>query len=112
MDDSTKQYADAGESLRRVTLPNGLRLQLVVKPDYHKTYAVFTTNFGAVDDQVRLQADAEPVVVPAGTAHFLEHKLFDKADYDAFDLFGASGRPRTPLLAPPRPTTCSQPRVT
>lgn len=91
MDDSTKQYADAGESLRQVTLPNGLRLQLVVKPDYHKTYAVFTTNFGAVDDQMRLQADAEPVVLPAGTAHFLEHKLFDKADYDAFDLFGASG---------------------
>ncbi|WP_156321778.1 EF-P 5-aminopentanol modification-associated protein YfmH [Lacticaseibacillus thailandensis] len=91
MDDTTKRYADAGETLRRVTLPNGLRLQIVVKPEYHKTYAVFTTNFGAVDDQVRLQADAQPVVVPAGTAHFLEHKLFDKADYDAFDLFGASG---------------------
>ncbi len=86
-----QERSGLGEHMYSMTLPNGLRCNLVPKPGYHKTYAMFTTQFGAIDDSFRTQADADYTMVPAGTAHFLEHKLFDKADYDAFDLFGKSG---------------------
>lgn len=86
-----KERTGLGEHLYTMTLPNGLRCNFVPKPGYHKTYAMFTTQFGAIDDSFRTDKDADYTVVPAGTAHFLEHKLFDKADYDAFDLFGKSG---------------------
>lgn len=86
-----KETTGMGEKLYSMTLPNGLQCNFVPKPGYHKTYAMFTTQFGAIDDSFRTSSDAEFTVVPAGTAHFLEHKLFDKEDYDAFDLFGKSG---------------------
>lgn len=86
-----KERTGLGEHLYTMTLPNGLRCNFVPKPGYHKAYAMFTTQFGAIDDSFRTDKHADYTVVPAGTAHFLEHKLFDKADYDAFDLFGKSG---------------------
>ena len=88
---ASEEFSQVQETLWTDTLENGLKLQFVVKPDYHKTYAMFTTDFGAIDNSFRLEGEEEYTTVPAGTAHFLEHKLFDKADYDAFDLFGKTG---------------------
>lgn len=85
------QISGLGEQVYNLTLANGLRCHFVPKTDYHKTYAMFTTQFGAIDDSFRVQPNAEFTSIPAGTAHFLEHKLFDKEEYDAFDLFGKSG---------------------
>ncbi|WP_155286225.1 EF-P 5-aminopentanol modification-associated protein YfmH [Lacticaseibacillus zhaodongensis] len=87
----TEDYSQSGEVVQTDVLDNGLHVQYVYKPDYHKTYAMFTTNFGSIDNSFRLAGDEEFTRVPAGTAHFLEHKLFDKEDYDAFDLFGKTG---------------------
>ena len=50
---------------------------------------MLTTDFGAVDRA--LPAAVGGQALPAGLAHFLEHKLFEKADHDAFDLFGELG---------------------
>lgn len=36
----------------------------------------------------------EMIRVPDGIAHFLEHKLFEKEDHDAFQLFSKQGLPR------------------
>ncbi|WP_127848946.1 EF-P 5-aminopentanol modification-associated protein YfmH [Lacticaseibacillus hulanensis] len=80
-----------GERMVSMTLPNGLVCHFVPKPGYHKTYAMFTTQFGSIDNSFRTSSDADFTTIPAGSAHFLEHKLFDKEDYDAFDLFGKSG---------------------
>lgn len=33
----------------------------------------------------------EMIRVPDGIAHFLEHKLFEKEDHDAFQLFSKQG---------------------
>lgn len=88
---TSEEFSQVRETLQTDTLDNGLKLQFVVKPDFHKTYAMFTTNFGSIDNSFRLAGEEDFTTVPAGTAHFLEHKLFDKADYDAFDLFGKTG---------------------
>ena len=82
----TRTYSEFNQTVYETTLENGLRVRLIPMTGFHKTYAMLTTDFGAVD---RSLPDGQPI--PAGMAHFLEHKLFEKADHDAFDLFGALG---------------------
>ncbi|WP_123799641.1 EF-P 5-aminopentanol modification-associated protein YfmH [Limosilactobacillus fermentum] len=82
-------YPAYGRELYKTTLANGLKINLLPMPDYHKTYAILTTDFGSVDNTFVI--DGQQQTVPNGVAHFLEHKLFEKADHDAFDLFGALG---------------------
>src|SRR5699024_538660 len=54
-------------------------------------YALFTTNYGSIDNEfIPLGAD-EYVHVPDGIAHFLEHKLFEKEQGDVFQVFGEQG---------------------
>jgi predicted Zn-dependent peptidase len=58
---------------------------------FHKTYAVLSTEFGSIDNTFVPDQKNELLTVPDGVAHFLEHKMFEKADHDAFDLFGKLG---------------------
>ncbi|GEN48483.1 EF-P 5-aminopentanol modification-associated protein YfmH [Ligilactobacillus pobuzihii] len=83
-------YPQFKEVLYRTTLANGLTVNLLPRPDFHKTYAVMTTNYGSIDTKFT-DSQEKQVDVPAGTAHFLEHKLFEKEDHDAFDVFGKYG---------------------
>ena len=72
-------------------LPNGLTVYLLPKNDYHKTYGLFSTNYGSIDNEFIPYGEKEKVKVPDGIAHFLEHKLFEKEDGDVFQLFGQQG---------------------
>ena len=87
-----------GEEVHRYELASGLRVLVHRKPDYRKKFAVLCANYGSVDSRF---VDPESGVVrdmPAGIAHFLEHKLFEQEDGDAFDAFsrqGASGNAAT-----------------
>nr|WP_235713590.1 insulinase family protein [Ligilactobacillus acidipiscis] len=83
-------YPQFNETLYRTTLFNGLTVNLLPREGFHKTYAVMTTNYGSVDTQF-VNSQGKQVDVLAGTAHFLEHKLFEKEDHDAFDVFGEYG---------------------
>lgn len=85
------EYQQFGETLYRVTLQNGLQVNLLPKNDFHKTYGVMTANYGSLDNTFVPANGTEFVKVPDGIAHFLEHKLFEKEDYDAFELFGKYG---------------------
>lgn len=71
-------------------LANGLTVKLVSMPGFHQTYAMINVNVGSVDTRFQ-PANHGLMTVPAGTAHYLEHKLFEKKDYDAFELFGRLG---------------------
>lgn len=78
------------EKLQYSLLENGLRVYLVSKPSFKSAYAVFGTCYGSVD--TRFAKDGgEFVDVPAGIAHFLEHKLFESEDGDAFSRFAETG---------------------
>lgn len=83
-------YPQFNETLYRKTLPNGLTVNLLPRGGFHKTYAVMTINYGSVDTNF-VDHQGKRIKVPAGTAHFLEHKLFEKQDHDAFDVFGEYG---------------------
>ena len=84
-------YREFNRSVYRETLANGLRVELMPMAGFNKTYAIMTTDFGSVDNHFIPYQGDEAVRVPDGTAHFLEHKLFEKQDHDAFDLFGELG---------------------
>nr|WP_204121405.1 pitrilysin family protein [Levilactobacillus sp. 244-2] len=84
-------YDRLGENVYQTTLANGLKVILVPKVGFHKTFAVMTTDYGSTDNEFVPRGQKEPVRFPDGIAHFLEHKLFEKKDHDAFDLFGQYG---------------------
>ncbi|WP_233546697.1 hypothetical protein [Exiguobacterium sp. AM39-5BH] len=85
-------FPNVGETLHHTVLKNGLRVYLLKKTGYEKTYATFTTKYGSIDRRFKLE---DWVDVPDGIAHFLEHKMFEKEDGDVFQQFGRSAPQRT-----------------
>lgn len=80
-----------GEQYIRVVHPSGLTILLCPMPDFATTYALFGTNYGSVDNCFKTDPEAEFTKLPDGIAHFLEHKLFESEDGDAFSLFAETG---------------------
>lgn len=85
-----KVYEQLNETLYKEVLPNGLKVFVLPKEGFHKTYGLFSTNYGSIDNQFGYEGE-EDTHVPDGIAHFLEHKLFEKEDGDVFQLFGKQG---------------------
>ncbi|GGC91253.1 EF-P 5-aminopentanol modification-associated protein YfmH [Enterococcus wangshanyuanii] len=86
-----KEYPQINEVLYTEVLENGLTVYLLPKQDYNKTYGLFTTNYGSIDNEFVPLGQEEFVKVPDGIAHFLEHKMFEKEDGDVFQQFGRQG---------------------
>ncbi len=74
-------------------LPNGLTIYLAPKADFHKTYALFATKYGSIDNEFIPRNQNKFVRLPYGIAHFLEHKMFETTDEEdinqQFARFGA-----------------------
>jgi len=83
-------YPRVNEQLFSETLPNGLEVRILPKEGFTKTYAVFSTRFGSIDNHFRM-GDGSDVRVPDGIAHFLEHKMFEEREGDVFQKFAAKG---------------------
>ena len=71
--------------------PSGLSILLYPMEGFSTAYGLFGTNYGSVDTCFRKKGDPAFTEVPAGIAHYLEHKLFESEDGDAFKLFAATG---------------------
>ncbi|QIL45906.1 insulinase family protein [Vagococcus coleopterorum] len=72
-------------------LENGLQVTIVPKESFSKSYALFTTNYGSIDNSFVPLGESNVTAVPDGIAHFLEHKLFEKETGDIFQVFGQQG---------------------
>lgn len=86
-----KHYEQLNETLYTETLDNGLKVILQPKNDFHKTYALFSTDFGSIDQHFTPLGTDQPVKMPDGIAHFLEHKMFEKEEGDIFHQFSKNG---------------------
>ena len=75
------EYEQINETLYHEVLPNGLTVYLLPKNDYHKTYGLFSTNYGSIDNEFIPYGEKEKVKVPDGIAHFLEHKMVMSFNY-------------------------------
>lgn len=69
----------------------GLKIFVMEKPEYSGAYALFGTKYGSVDTCFKLKSEKEYTKVPEGIAHFLEHKLFESEELDAFTRFAETG---------------------
>ncbi|MEC1546276.1 EF-P 5-aminopentanol modification-associated protein YfmH [Bacillus halotolerans] len=85
------EFEQLQETLYHEKMSNGLDVYVLPKKGFNKTYAVFTTKYGSIDNQFVPLGKDEMVQVPDGIAHFLEHKLFEKADGDVFQDFSKQG---------------------
>ncbi len=73
------------------THSSGLRVYLFPK-ELSASYALFSTKYGSLENSFKFADEAEFTTVPAGIAHFLEHKMFENEDgKDTFELFGKTG---------------------
>lgn len=70
---------------------SGLKIFVMEKPDYSGAFAMFGTRYGSVDTCFRLKGEEKYTTVPEGIAHFLEHKLFESEELDAFERFAKTG---------------------
>ena len=80
-----------GDRYYEVKHPSGLRIFVYPKEQNNSTYAVFGTRYGSVDTTFKRSDEADACTVPAGIAHYLEHKLFESEDGDAFARYAKTG---------------------
>lgn len=68
---------------------SGLTIYVSPKEGYKSSYAIFGTHFGSVNSHFVI--NGEEITVPDGIAHYLEHKLFESEDGDAFTKYAKTG---------------------
>jgi predicted Zn-dependent peptidase len=81
----------AGESCLHIKHPSGLEIYIMEMEGYHSAHALFGTRYGSVNTRFRLNGEKDYAEVPEGIAHFLEHKLFENEDCDAFEQYARTG---------------------
>lgn len=80
-----------GQEYSVIHHPCGLTLLLCPMDGYSTAYALFAAKVGSVDTTFKTQQDSDFVTVPPGIAHFLEHKMFECEDGDAFAKYAKTG---------------------
>ena len=84
-----KTYPTIGEEVHSFTHKSGLRVYVLPKKGFSKSFAIFAADFGSVNNV--FTADGVKIRVPDGVAHFLEHKLFEEEEGNVFEKFSALG---------------------
>ena len=87
-----KYYSAVKETVYKTQLSNGLTVSLLPKQDFNEVYGIVTVQFGSVDATYTSLGKGLRHR-PAGIAHFLEHKLFERENSEdimaAFTRLGA-----------------------
>ena len=87
-----KYYPAVKEKVYQTRLSNGLTVSLLPKKQFNEVYGVVTVRFGSVDTCFTL-SEKGLQCYPAGIAHFLEHKLFERENaediMESFTCLGA-----------------------
>lgn len=79
------------DSYYKIEHESGLTIFVYPKKDYTSTYAIFGTNYGSIDTAFKTSDSDKFISIPEGTAHFLEHKLFESEELDAFTRYAKTG---------------------
>lgn len=79
-----------GEEYYKIEHKSGLTVYVMPKKNMKSCFAIFGTNYGSVDTRFAIEGK-EMTSVPEGIAHFLEHKLFESEEVDAFELYSKTG---------------------
>lgn len=79
-----------GEKYFKYTHSSGLTVLLYPMKGYSTVTAQLSVKFGSVDNCYSVDGGS-PVYIPDGTAHYLEHKLFESPEKEAFERFAETG---------------------
>ena len=82
--------ARAGDSYCKIRHSSGLTVYVYPKEGYRSAYAIIGTKYGSINNCFSLDG-GEKIKVPDGIAHYLEHKLFESAEGDAFTRYAETG---------------------
>lgn len=80
-----------GETLYCGRHATGVEVFVLPKPGYRQADAMFATKFGSIDSEFEVMGSGKKLTLPDGTAHFLEHKMFEEPDGNVFDKFSLLG---------------------
>ena len=78
-----------GERYYSVKHSSGLRILICPKEGFGSSYAIIGTSFGSINSS--FISNGKRITVPDGTAHYLEHKLFESEEGDAFSRYAETG---------------------
>lgn len=81
----TKEKKQFGDRIYQFKLTSGQPVIFYQKKYFKTVKASITVNFGGKHSSVN------KIGIPAGTAHFLEHKLFEKSNGDLMQAFSKNG---------------------
>lgn len=80
------------EKLYMEKLENDLTVMIIPKKGTTKKYAIWGTHYGSIDNNFIVPGEEEPIKVPDGIAHFLEHKMFEQENgTNSLDILTALG---------------------
>lgn len=82
-------FASVNERVLEFDHESGLHVCIIPKKGFNKKYGVLTTDFGGFN--TKYSVNGKIFTVPDGTAHFLEHKLYEQPDGDVMNKFAALG---------------------
>ena len=68
---------------------NGVTLAFIPKKHFLEKQAMISFKYGSIHNTINL--NGQKISLPNGIAHFLEHKMFEKKDYNVFDVFNKNG---------------------
>ena len=78
-----------GERYFSVKHSSGLKILICPKEGFRSSYAIIGTYFGSINSS--FIHNGKKITVPDGTAHYLEHKLFESEEGDAFSQYAETG---------------------
>lgn len=84
-------YKGLDETVYYEKLPNGLEVFMYPNEKARNFYLTYNVRFGSVDTEFKTGTMKNYTKVPNGTAHFLEHQMFQEEDGTAFEYFAKLG---------------------
>ena len=85
-----KNFNNLDQDFYTFTTKNGLKVYLVPYKNKKNYYAVLGCKYGSCD--IEFKVNNKNIITPFGTAHFLEHKMFEMENgIDPFKFFSKSG---------------------
>ena len=86
------KYKGIDEVVYYEKLSNGLEVYMNPSETAKNFYITISTRFGSIDTEFKFEGDKKFTKVPNGTAHFLEHQLFqEEGGHTAFEYFAKLG---------------------
>ena len=83
--------SQTGDEYKLYRHPSGLDVLIWRMEGFTTTEALFGTKYGSVNNRFKTVDTGDYISVSDGIAHYLEHKLFENEDCDAFALYAATG---------------------